>query len=245
MFLQRSHKELPFSEVSFAVLSTHLILFLIPVSFLLLVFEPSVLFHWHPAIMLTSFVLLMSEGIITAKCINPNTKSVWSIVHSYIQLTCAILSLFGFFVIAFTKLRDEDDHFKSWHSYFGAFVLLFNFLQTYIGLRLHHPSHSNSFFSHLGDDKLFDVDPNLLKTIHKHGSIITYFASLGTICLGIWNVPKVQETVGEGAMVVVFIVLMGVGVRVVLIKPKKVMVWRADDQVLGFHRVLPGRDDLS
>ena len=185
------------------------------------------------------------KGIITAKYINSNTRtssSIWTVVHSYLQLSCAISSLFGFFVIFITKIRDEDDHFRSWHSYFGAGVLLTNFLQTYIGIRLHNPiSNSSHFFPvNLGDDKLLDLDPNTLKLYHKNATIITYFLSLITICLGIWNVSKFQEEIGQVILFVMFGLLLGVGVRVVTLQPRKAMIWRVDEDVAGFKRGIGG-----
>jgi len=122
---------------TFCIILTHFSLAFIPTAFIFFVLEPSILFFWHPTCMLIAFVFIMSEGIIIARHINSN-RTLWSLIHYWLQISCLVICFLGFIIIFYTKTLEGKPHFQSWHSGLGLLVLICTFCQVMLGLRIYY-----------------------------------------------------------------------------------------------------------
>eukprot|EP01089_Gocevia_fonbrunei_P015030 TRINITY_DN4297_c0_g4_i1.p1 TRINITY_DN4297_c0_g4~~TRINITY_DN4297_c0_g4_i1.p1 ORF type:complete len:220 (+),score=7.21 TRINITY_DN4297_c0_g4_i1:120-779(+) len=210
--------------MSFWIIFTHFGLFFIPISFVLFILEPSILFYYHPTCMLIAFVLIMSEGIIVSRYINSfnsTHRSFWLAVHYWLQISALAVSLLGLIIIFYTKALEGRPHLQSWHSIFGILTLLSTLTQVLLGLRIYYSSHAT-----IGSLQILTK----LKTYHKLWGNITYICGMWTVCLGLYSLGY-QEFFGNWIVWLGFIGLMGLAVRVLTLTPRKAKIWRVDEEV--------------
>uniref|UniRef100_F6QDK5 ascorbate ferrireductase (transmembrane) n=2 Tax=Ciona intestinalis TaxID=7719 RepID=F6QDK5_CIOIN len=103
----------------------------------------SSLFSWHPTLMSLAFSCLMVEAILvfspeSSLFIKASRKTKVRI-HWILQ-TCAVVSgILGFSAIVINKIRNNKEHFKSWHGTFGLITVIYVIVQALFGIFLLYP----------------------------------------------------------------------------------------------------------
>ncbi|XP_002124697.2 transmembrane reductase CYB561D2 [Ciona intestinalis] len=103
----------------------------------------SSLFSWHPTLMSLAFSCLMVEAILvfspeSSLFIKASRKTKVRI-HWILQ-TCAVVSgILGFSAIVINKIRNDKEHFKSWHGTFGLITVIYVIVQALFGIFLLYP----------------------------------------------------------------------------------------------------------
>jgi cytochrome b-561 domain-containing protein 2 len=204
------------------LVATHTALVAVPVAFLFFVFDPSVLFLWHPTLMLIAFAFLMSEGVIFSRYIrtsNNNARAFWWRLHFYAQCAATVISVLGFLIILYNKHLQNHPHFHTWHSWLGLITLTATLGQGVVGLRMYYtPRITIRSLQILAG----------MRNFHRRWGTFTYLISFLTMASGLYSMGWHQDIwLGEFLLLICLGCFVGLAVYIVLFEPKK-MIRRVD-----------------
>jgi len=136
------------------------------------------LFAWHPTLMLTGFLLLMTEAVLAfnnnsyvAQNLNHNLRLT---LHWILQVGAATCIIVAFLAIYFHKVNEGYPHFSSWHSNLGLYTDIFTF-----------GTIGGGVLAKYGYQLRNVLRPVVFKIIHASFGVITYSLAILTICFGL------------------------------------------------------------
>jgi len=162
-------------------------------------YEGTVLFSWHPSLMLIGFLVLMTEAILSFNPINLPTRELSYksrvFLHWILQAvsTCAITA--SFTIIILNKISIGKNHFTSNHGKVGLTTIILTGISVTFGILA---KYSYQFRHYLR--------PLNMKMIHSVLAICCYILALTTISLGLlspWFLENVSYSWIYGLIAVV------------------------------------------
>ncbi|KAF2903855.1 hypothetical protein ILUMI_02314 [Ignelater luminosus] len=141
-----------------------------------------IFFTWHPVLLATGWVLLMSEGILLLAPNNTLTRAL-SLTHKsrvkyhwIIQIVGIVSSLAGFIVIYINKNLKDKPHFHSWHGLIGL-ISVIGFI----------PSIISGIVALYGFALKNYIKPVNSKLIHRICGILTFSIGSITVLLSLYT----------------------------------------------------------